>query len=143
MPHYRDFDGISADIRAILAFGDNWQMQSLRRAHSLARLVLVWFALTLGVAIASPVVNPQSTQLICTGSGVMKVIVTTADGVQEVASQSMDCPLCVSLGAPPLAMRLAAEPLLPLSYAVHAIPAAVIAKLTAVPPPARGPPDRL
>jgi hypothetical protein len=38
-------------------------------------------------------------------------------------------------------MRLAAEPLLPLSYAVQAIPAAVIAKLTAVPPPARGPPN--
>lgn len=135
--------GFPLDFREILAIGDNRRMQSLRRAHFLARLVLVWFALTLGAAIASPVVNPQSTQLICTGSGVMKVIVSTADGVQEVASQSMDCPLCASLGAPPSAMRLAAEPLLPLSYAVQAIPAAVIAKLTAVPPPARGPPNFL
>lgn len=116
-------------------------MQSLRRAHFLARLVLVWFALTIGAAIASPMVNPRSTQLICTGSGVMKVIVTTADGVQEVASQSMDCPLCASLSAPPPVAHLAVEPLLLLSYAVQAIPAAVIAKLTATPPPARGPPD--
>ncbi len=118
-------------------------MPSLRRAHFLARLVLVWFALSIGVAIASPVVNPQATQLICTGSGVMKVLITTADGVQEVVSQSMDCPLCASMGAPPPAARLVAEPLLPLSYAVQPIPAAVIAKLTAVPPPARGPPDSL
>jgi predicted secreted protein len=128
-------------IIEIFVIGDNRRMQSLRRAHFLARLVLVWFALTIGAAIASPMVNPQSTQLICTGSGVMKVIVTTADGVQEVASQSMDCPLCASMGAPPPVARLAAEPLLPLSYAVQSIPAAVIAKLTAVPPPARGPPD--
>jgi predicted secreted protein len=123
-----------------LAIGDNPYMQSLRRAHLLARLVLVWFALTLGVAIASPMVNPQSTQLICTGSGVMKVIVTTADGTQEVASQSMDCPLCTSMGAPLPVAHLVSEPVLPLSYAVQAIPAAIIAKLTAAPPPARGPP---
>ena len=116
-------------------------MFHLRRAQSFARFVLAWFVLSMGVAIAAPVVNPQSTQLICTGSGVMKVIVTTADGVQEVASQSMDCPLCASLSAPPPVARLGTEPLLPLSYAVQAIPAAVIAKLTAVPPPARGPPD--
>lgn len=118
-------------------------MPSLRRAHFLARLVLVWFALSIGVAIASPMVNPQSTQLICTGSGVMKVLITTADGVQEVASQSMDCPLCASMGAPPPAARPATEPHLPLSYAVQNIPAAVIAKLTAAPPPARGPPNLL
>ncbi len=118
-------------------------MSTLRRAHFLARLVLVWFALSLGAAIASPMVNPQSTQLICTGSGVMKVLITTADGVQEVASQSMDCPLCASMGAPPPAAHLTAEPHLPLSYAVQSIPAAVIAKLTAAPPPARGPPDSL
>ena len=116
-------------------------MFNLRRAQFLARLVLAWFVLSIGVAIASPVVNPQATQLICTGSGVMKVIVTTADGVQEVASQSMDCPLCASLSAPPPVARLGVEPLRPLSWAVQAIPAAVIAKLTASPPPARGPPD--
>ena len=116
-------------------------MFNLRCAQSFARFVLAWFVLSIGVAIASPVINPQSTQLICTGSGVMKVLITTADGVQEVASQSMDCPLCASMSAPPFVARLAAEPLLPPSYAVQATPAAVIAKLTAVPPPARGPPN--
>lgn len=122
---------------------NNGRMFNLRRAQSLARLVLAWFVLSMGMAMAAPVVNPQSTQLICTGSGVMKVLVTTADGVQEVASQSMDCPLCASMSAPPPIARLAAQPLLPLSYAVQAIPAAVIAKRTALPPPGRGPPNFL
>ena len=116
-------------------------MTYLRRAHILARLVLMWFVLSLGVAIASPVVNPQSTQLICMGSGVMKVLITTADGVQEVASQSMDCPLCASLAAPPLVLRFSAEPVSPLSYALQSASAAVIAKRTAAPLPPRGPPN--
>jgi predicted secreted protein len=118
-------------------------MFKLRRAQSFARLVLAWFVLSIGVAIASPVVNPQSTQLICTGSGVMKVLTTTADGVQEETSQSMDCPLCASLGAPLPVVSTVSEPYMPLSYAVQSIPAAVIAKLTAIPPPARGPPNFL
>lgn len=116
-------------------------MQTLRRAHFLARFVLVWFALSIGAAIASPVVNPQPMQLICTGSGVMKVLVTTPDGMQEESSQSMHCPLCISVSAPPPMLNLVVEPVLPLSYAVQSIPAAVIAKLTAAPLPARGPPN--
>ncbi|MBL0252724.1 MAG: hypothetical protein IPQ12_09165 [Polaromonas sp.] len=60
-------------------------MQTLRSAHHLARLVLVWFALSLGVAIASPVVNPQDLQMVCTGSGAMKLVVTNADGDQDTA----------------------------------------------------------
>lgn len=115
-------------------------MQTLRRAHLLARLVLVWFALSIGVAIASPIVHPQAMQLVCSGSGVMKVLITSEDGVQEVTSQSMDCPLCASISAPPPVQRLFAQPHLPLSYAVQAIPAAIVARLTAAPLPARGPP---
>ena len=130
-------------------FGDNLSMfsdallQTLRRATALARWVLLGFVLSLGVAIASPIVNPQATQLICSGSGVMKVIVTSADGSSEVASQSMDCPLCVSIIAPPPVLKWSFEPLQPLSYALQPIPAATIAKRTAAPLPARGPPEFL
>ena len=90
--------------------------------------------------MASPLVNPQATQLICTGTGVMKVIIMTDDGAQEVRSQSMDCPLCASLASPPPVLRCSAEPFSPLSYALHAAPAAVVALRTASPLPARGPP---
>jgi hypothetical protein len=118
-------------------------LHTLRRATALVRWVLLGFMLSLGVAIASPIVNPQATQLICTGSGVMKVIVISADGSTEVASQSMDCPLCASIIAPPPVKKWSFQPAQPLSYALQSIPAATLAKRTAVPPPARGPPDFL
>ncbi len=115
-------------------------LQTLRRATALARWALLGFVLSLGVAIASPIVNPQATQLICSAAGGMKLIVTTADGSTEVASQGMDCPLCVSIIAPPPVLKSSFEPSQPLSYALQPIPAAVIAKRTAAPLPARGPP---
>ena len=116
-------------------------LQTLRRATALVRWVLLGFVLSLGVAIASPIVDPLATQLICSASGGMKVIVTSADGSTEVASQSMDCPLCVSLVAPPPVLKSAFEPTQPLSYALQSIPAAITPQRTAAPPPARGPPD--
>jgi hypothetical protein len=118
-------------------------LQNLRRATALARWVLLGFVLSLGVSIASPIVHPQATQLICSASGGMKLIVTTADGSTEVASQSMDCPLCVSVIAPPPVLKSGFEPVQPLSHALQPIPAAIIAQRTAAPPPARGPPDFL
>ena len=121
-------------------------LQTLRCATALVRWVLLGFVLSLGVAIASPIVNPQATQLICSASGGMKVIVTSAngltDGSTEVASQNMDCPLCVSIIAPPV-LKMSFEPAQPLSYALQPIPAAIIAQRTAAPPPARGPPEFL
>ncbi len=116
-------------------------MRTLRHFTILTRLVLAWFVLSLGVAVASPIVKPQDILLVCTGSGAMKVLVKAADGsASDVASNSMDCPLCVSLAAPPPVTRLNAEPAQPLAYALQAIPAAHIAARTAAPLPARGPP---
>lgn len=116
-------------------------MQTLRNAHLLARLVLVWFALSLGVAIASPIVKPQAIELICSGSGAMKVLVKTDDGSTEASSHTLDCPLCASSSAPPPVSRLSVEPVQPLAYVLRSIPAAHIAALTAAPMPARGPPQ--
>jgi Protein of unknown function (DUF2946) len=118
-------------------------LQNLRRATALVRWLLLGFVLSLGVAIASPIVNPQATQLICSASGGMKVIVTSADGSTEVASQSMDCPLCVSIIAPPPVLKWSFAPAQPLSYALQPIPDDTIAQRTAAPLPARGPPEFL
>lgn len=115
-------------------------MHTLRNAHLLARFVLVWFALSIGVAIASPLIKPQAMELICSGAGVMKVLVKTDDGSKEVSSHTLDCPLCASIGAPPPVARLTAAPVSPLAYVLQSIPAAHLAALTAAPPPARGPP---
>jgi hypothetical protein len=71
----------------------------------------------------------------------MKVLVKAADGsTSEVASNTMDCPLCAPMAAPPPAAGMAVEPAQPLAYALQGIPAAHIAARTAAPLPARGPP---
>jgi hypothetical protein len=115
---------------------------SLRRTRTVARFMLVWFALSLGVAMASPLVNPQSFEMICSGGGVMKMLVKADDGTSaEVQMRMADCPLCVSVGAPPPEVTAAAAPAQPLAVAVQSVPSALIAALTSVPPPARGPPD--
>ena len=75
-------------------------MQALRNASHLARSVLLWFALSIGAATASPLLAPQAMELICTGSGAMKLIVKTHDGAQELLSYSLHCPLCLVGGAP-------------------------------------------
>jgi hypothetical protein len=116
-------------------------MQSLRHARLLARLVLAWFVLSMGVAVASPMVMGQSLELICSGSGVMKIVVKADDGTSQPSGVSLDCPLCANVGSPPPVVKASAEPAHPLSYALRPIAAAHIAWLTAAPLPARGPPS--
>ncbi|MBH2020537.1 DUF2946 family protein [Polaromonas sp.] len=116
-------------------------MNALRNAHLLARFVLVWFALSIGVAIASPLVKPQAMQVVCSGSGAMKLVIQTDDGGQDVDGFTPDCPLCAASSAPPPpAAPVTAELAQPLAYMLQSIPAARIAALTAAPLPARGPP---
>ena len=114
-------------------------MHALRHAHFLARWVLVCFVLSLGSAIASPLVRPQTMELVCSGAGTVKLIIKT-DGGEPVSHHTLHCPLCASLGAPPPQLRVTAEPFQPLSYVLQPIAAAHIAALTTAPLPARGPP---
>lgn len=116
-------------------------MHRLRTAQNLARLVLVWFVLAIGAAVASPMVNPQAMELVCTSSGAIKLLVQSGDGVKEMSSHTLDCPLCLTTGTPPPTARTTAEPPQPLSHALLPLRAAHIAWLTAAPPPARGPPS--
>ena len=115
-------------------------MQTLRNAHLIARFVLVWFALSVGVAIASPIVKPQSMEVICSGSGVMKLLIKSDEGSKVVSLHTLDCSLCATGYAPPPIMQWSVEPVQPLAHVLQSLPAALIASLTAVAPPARGPP---
>nr|HRL98790.1 DUF2946 domain-containing protein [Acidovorax sp.] len=76
-------------------------LHTLRSLRWLARLVLAWFVLSIGVAVASPMVAPQAMELICAGSGAIKLLVQTDDGAKELPSHAPDCPLCVQVAAPP------------------------------------------
>ena len=116
-------------------------MQSLCRFTNLTRFVLVWFVLSLGVAVASPMVKPQDILLVCSASGTAKVLVQSDDGsTSELGASAMDCPLCMTGGAPPMALQTQVEPAQPLAYALQSVTSAHIAARTAAPPPARGPP---
>lgn len=114
-------------------------MHTLRHARLVARWVLVCFVMALGAAVASPLVKPQTMELVCSGAGTVKLIITGNDG-GSVGQHTLHCPLCASLGAPPPQLRVLAEPFQPLSYVMQPIVAAYIASLTAAPLPARGPP---
>lgn len=118
-------------------------MHTLRHFTFVTRLMLAWFVLSLGVAVASPIVKPQDILLVCTGAGAMKVMVKADDGsTSEQGNATLDCPLCTPLVAPPPPASLAAVgPAQPLSYALPGIGAAPVAVRTAAPLPARGPPS--
>lgn len=114
-------------------------MQVLRHTRYLARFVLAWFVLSIGAAVASPMVKPQAMELICSGAGSLK-LVQTDDGTQPASSHTLDCPLCSTLSAPPPLLRLGVEPVQPLAHVPQSLPAAPLAALSAAPLPARGPP---
>jgi hypothetical protein len=116
-------------------------MQALRHATFLARLVLAWFALTLGVAIAAPMVNPQSMELVCSGAGAVKLVVKSDTGTAPASGHTLDCPLCVSFSAPPATAPVVAATSLPRGDLVALIPSSRIALRSAAPLPARGPPE--
>src|SRR3989344_878595 len=95
--------------------------------------VLAWFVASMGVAIASPLVNPQSFEVICSGTGAIKLLVQTDDRTVEIGAMGMDCPFCAN----------------PTGLRPHRLPdaprpreAAETAAATAAPLPARGPPSR-
>ena len=114
-------------------------MNRLRHVIHITRFVLVWFALSVGVAIASPVLNPKGMDMVCTGTGTMKLVVLGDDDA-TASSLTLDCPLCASISAPPPALSSALTQPSPLAHAVQTIAAAHIAALTAPPLPSRGPP---
>jgi len=116
-------------------------MQALRKTPWLARLALLWFALTLGVAVASPLVNPQSEVMICSAANGMVKVVLNDDGSLGTAPGSMDCPLCMVGGAPAPVQQHTVQAPCPLTQVLQSVPEAFIAARTAAPPPSRGPPD--
>jgi hypothetical protein len=115
-------------------------MQQLRNAKLIARFVLVWFALSIGVAIASPMVRPQAMQLICSGAGAMKVIAIGDDGKVPATSHTLNCPLCASISAPPPIDIVVFGVSAPQSFAPPILGVDAILFTLAAPPPARGPP---
>lgn len=134
--------GEPACLRSQRRRGAGRPLFSQRNVRALARLVLAWFVLSLGVAVAAPCVQPMSMQLVCSSAGAVKVIVNVDGTVHDMGAGQMDCPLCAPGGAPPVmpAMLDIAPGVQPLGRVVQSIPAARLAAMVAAPLPPRGPP---
>lgn len=116
-------------------------MHALRTSSLLARLVLAWFVLAMGVAGASPLVHPQALEIVCAAGGSMKVIVVGDDGqALEASPHTLDCSLCLAATVPPPEAHTALVLPQPLAHALKPEVAAHIAALVGAPLPARGPP---
>ena len=110
-------------------------------SHKLiARLVLVWFALFIGVAIASPILNPTETQMVCSSAGGMKMVASVEEGVDAKLTANMDCSLCAPVHVPLHSCNISFDHASPLAHSLHPVAAALIAAHTAPPLPSRGPP---
>ena len=122
-------------------------LQSLRESRSIVRWMLVWFALSIGVAVAAPVVNPQALTLICTTAGNVKFVAESVGDNADSAPAGMqvhtlDCVMCLPAGAPPVTSAV----LHPGSAALSLQPAALPERLPArfaKAASARGPPAQL
>ncbi|MBU3737658.1 MAG: DUF2946 domain-containing protein [Rhodoferax sp.] len=120
-------------------------LQTLRDARSIGRWMLVWFALSIGIAVASPAIKPQTLTQVCTAGGSVEwVTADTGDiaGDDPAAGQpvhGLDCVLCMTLAAPP-----AADPqprlLAGTCTAQPVTPSATVVALSIAAPAARGPP---
>jgi hypothetical protein len=114
----------------------------MRNCHTAVRWMLVWFCLSMGVAIASPMVQPQASMLVCTAAGAVKLVsVGDADPATPVATaHTMDCVLCLSAGAPPVAdIPVFAAPNLTQVY--RPVHLALLIWRTTAPTSARDPPQ--
>jgi hypothetical protein len=115
-------------------------MQNLRNAPYLLRIAAAWVLLSFCAAWASPLVAPQSFDLLCTDKGSMRLVQKTAGG-DEATHLVEHCGLCAAgaLAAPPVASpSTQAKP--SIAYALVPTRAAHMAWATRAPLPARGPP---
>ncbi|WP_431777852.1 DUF2946 family protein [Ottowia caeni] len=115
-----------------------------RMHHRIARFMLAWFALVLGVAAASPLVNPQAVQMVCSANGSIKLVADTGEELTDTSrAHTLDCALCLLANTPPHAS--AALPVPPMGVAQVLAPRTPepVLELLGAPLPARGPPVSL
>jgi len=118
-------------------------MNTFRQLRHLTRFVLVWFALSLGVAMASSLVAPKATELVCTSGGMLKLVAMDGNDSAVPSHGTMDCALCLPVALPPAPCTVQLAQPSPLSHALQPVAAAHIASATAPPLPSRGPPAQL
>jgi hypothetical protein len=97
-------------------------LQSLRHSRTLARMVLVWFVLAMGVAVAAPALQPLVLGGICSAAASAEG--GQPDGNATSAHASLQCILCLGAGAPPVSVVAA--------FSAHPAPAAPLPTVAVV-----------
>lgn len=115
-------------------------MKDARILLSLRLWVMAWFVLALGVAVASPVVQPRTMEIVCAGTGVAKILLHTDAGTLELGAHGSECPLCLFSGAPAGPAPSLHGLFAPLAHASALHFSSPVVLASAVSPPARGPP---
>lgn len=116
-------------------------MHALRTSSQLARLVLAWFMLAWGVAVAAPVLHPQAMELVCSDAGRMKLVAIGEGGDAAPAGHhTLDCAACLAVLPPPSARQLHMPRSVPLDAAPARIAAAPRSASAGAALPPRGPP---
>lgn len=109
----------------------------------LARLVLAWFVLALGLATAAPLLQPAPTQVVCTADGELRIVAMADDGTAPAHDHALHCPLCLfGSGAAPAVPGPSAGLRAPAAKVAAVDPAhsVIVRQHSRAPLPARGPP---
>lgn len=75
-------------------------MRKLRQSKAIARWVLLWFSLFIGSSVATTLLVPEKSALVCTAGSGVKLVSLSSDG-QESTPVGLHCPLCLPLLAMP------------------------------------------
>jgi len=115
-------------------------LHTLRTTRTLARAVLLWWCLALGLAAAAPLAQAQGSRMVCSASGMVVLVDAETGAPASQGTHSLDCALCLFTGAPtPAAQTDFSVPIRSLAIAASAGPNPH-AWRSAAPPPGRGPP---
>lgn len=115
-------------------------MKTLIPTTWLRRWIAACLLLSMGVAMASPLVQPRSMELICAGGGGAKLVLHSEGALPSHGNGGMDCLLCLVESAPPTAAPVPWAGGSPLAGAPAQPPPVSVLVSAAALPPARAPP---
>lgn len=114
---------------------------SLRQSPWLAKLALLWFVLTMGIAVASPILKPQHQTTLCSQNGNMVMVVLDDESNTTYTGATLECSLCAIGHATVPAQLHVFESLQPLGQLQPSFALARLATAIDFSPPSRGPPS--
>ena len=114
-------------------------MDKFRSLTLLRWWAVAWFVLGFGAALASPLIQPRTMELVCSNASGATLVVHHAGSNAVLDTVGMDCSLCLPSMEPPQPAVLTV-PGWPITHSVPLPPPRVVAVApTAAPPPARAP----